>query len=105
MRHEKYRQIIAKGPAGLRSILAGILLAIVLLTAPPAVQAAGSLSLYTSEDLAQQHCPRDVVVWLNLPTRVYHLKGQRWYGRTKNGAYVCKTEADAVGARGSLNGQ
>jgi hypothetical protein len=45
------------------------------------------------------------VVWLNLPSGIYHLKGQRWYGRTKSGAYVCKQEADKAGDRGSLNGQ
>jgi hypothetical protein len=39
-----------------------------------------------------------VVVWLNLPSGIYHYSGQRWYGRTKRGAYVCKGEADANGA-------
>lgn len=93
------------GWAAMRALLVSTTLAILLLAGAPAIEAANSLSLYTSADQAQQHCPHDTVVWLNLPTRVYHFKGQRWYGRTKNGAYVCKTEADAAGARGSLNGQ
>ncbi len=88
-----------------RAVLTSAVLAILLIVETPAVQAAISLSLYTSQEQAQQHCPHDTVVWLNLPTRVYHLQGQRWYGRTKNGAYVCKREADAAGARRSLNGQ
>lgn len=88
-----------------RAVLASAVLAILLLVGTPAVQAASSSSLYTSEDQAQAHCPHDSIVWLNLPTRVYHFQGQRWYGRTKNGAYVCKREADAAGARSSLNGQ
>lgn len=87
------------GWAGVRTVLAGVLLAILLAARAPTGQAISNLSLYPSEELAQQHCPRDVVVWLNLPTLVYHLKGQRWYGRTKNGAYACKTEADGVGGR------
>jgi hypothetical protein len=35
-----------------------------------------------------------MVVCLNLPSGIYHFEGQRWYGRTKSGAYVCKKEAD-----------
>jgi hypothetical protein len=63
------------------------------------------LTLYSSEEQAQQHCPSDAVVWLNLPTHIYHWKGMRWYGNTNNGAYVCKKEADQNGNRGTLNGQ
>ena len=60
---------------------------------------------FATEQQAQQHCPNDVVVWLNLPTGIYHLKGERWYGRTNNGAYVCEKEADAAGDRETRNGQ
>ena len=67
--------------------------------------AAAAFTLFTAEGQAQQHCPADTVVWLNLPTRIYHWKGMRWYGSTKNGAYVCKMEADDNGSRGTLNGQ
>jgi hypothetical protein len=67
--------------------------------------AAAPLTLFSSEGQAQQHCPSDVVVWLNLPTHIYHWKGMRWYGNTKNGAYVCKKDADENGSRGTLNGQ
>jgi hypothetical protein len=48
---------------------------------------------------AQQHCPDDLVVWLDPPTRAYHYRGQRWYGSTKNGAYVCRNEAVRAGMR------
>ena len=60
---------------------------------------------FTTEQLAQQHCPNDVVVWLNLPTGIYHMRGERWYGRTKSGAYVCEKEADQAGDRETHNGQ
>jgi len=61
--------------------------------------------MFPTETAAQAHCLRDVVVWLNIPTGVYHEKGMRWYGRTKHGAFVCKKEADAAGDRDTRNGQ
>ena len=64
-----------------------------------------ALDQYQSEQEAQNHCPKDTVVWLNLPTGVFHFKGQRWYGRTKHGAYVCKKEATKEGDRATRNGQ
>ena len=67
--------------------------------------AAGDLTLYQTEQQAQKHCPQDTVVWLNLPTGVYHFKGERWYGNTKNGAFVCEQEADKAGDRATRNGQ
>jgi hypothetical protein len=42
---------------------------------------------------------------VNTKTGVYHLKGERWYGVTKDGAYVCRKEADAEGDRITRNGQ
>ena|ERR1700722_7504027 len=63
------------------------------------------LALFQTEQSAQQHCPSDTVVWLNLPTGIYHFKGQRWYGNTKHGAYVCQKEADQADDRVTRNGQ
>ena len=65
----------------------------------------GSLQLFSTESAAQAHCPRDVVVWLNTNSGIYHEKGMRWYGNTKSGAYVCRKEADAAGDRDTRNGQ
>jgi hypothetical protein len=67
--------------------------------------AEGGLTLYTAEQAAQQHCPDDTVVWLNLPTGIFHFQGQRWYGNTKTGEYVCEKEAEKAGDRATLNGQ
>src|SRR5271169_1169931 len=55
--------------------------------------------LFDTEDAAQAHCPKDVVVWLNIPSGIYHYKGERWYGRTKHGAYACEKEAIKAGDR------
>ena len=86
--------------------LAVFLLSFILLVGTPmALGASEQLTLFPTEQQAQEHCPKDVVVWLNLPTGVYHFKGQRWYGQTKSGAYVCQKEADQAGDRPTKNGQ
>lgn len=89
----------------MRKLLARAVFAVVLTMAALPRADAASLQLFPTEQQAQQHCPRDVVVWLNLPSGIYHYRGQRWYGRTKRGAYVCKTEADAAGDRETRNGE
>jgi hypothetical protein len=83
-----------------RSIVACVLFAALTWSLPAFAQAT-----FDSEQIAQRHCPSDIVVWLNLPTGIYHLKGERWYGATKRGAYVCKNEADKAGDRETRNGQ
>jgi hypothetical protein len=71
----------------------------------PTIVAQSLPALFSTEDAAQTHCPRDVVVWLNIPSGIYHYKGERWYGRTKHGAYACEKEAVAAGDRATENGQ
>lgn len=88
-----------------RALILATILFVTLVCNPLSVSGAGQPALFPTEQAAQSHCPADVVVWLNIPSGIYHLKGQRWYGRTKSGAYVCKQEADKAGDRGSLNGQ
>jgi len=70
-----------------------------------ALSPAAPLTNFPTEEQAHQHCPGDTAVWLNLPTGIYYLRGQRWYGRTNSGAYVCQSEADSAGMRASRNGQ
>jgi hypothetical protein len=63
------------------------------------------LATFPNEQQAQQHYPADTVVWVNLPSAIYHFKGERWYGNTKSGAYVCQREADRAGDRATRNRQ
>ncbi|MBI3221843.1 MAG: hypothetical protein HYZ46_01880 [Nitrosomonadales bacterium] len=58
---------------------------------------------FQSEQAAQQHCPDDTVVWLNLRSGVIHAKGQPWYGRTAAGAYVCRKETAQQGDSAASN--
>jgi hypothetical protein len=82
------------------------LIIVLLLVGSPAFTNAAQLpTLFSTERQAQQHCPRDIVPWLNIPSGIYHFKGERWFGRTKNGAYVCEKEADQAGDRATRNGQ
>lgn len=74
-------------------------------TPPQVLVAYGQVAMFDTESTAQRHCPSDQVVWLNTRTGIYHEKGMRWYGRTREGAYVCRKEADAAGYRDTRNGQ
>jgi hypothetical protein len=91
----------------MRRALVGIALALTLLLPGGAVaqRPTASLQTFLTEQQAQQHCPSDTVVWLNLPTGIYHFQGQRWYGNTKARAYGCQGEADQAGDRATRNGQ
>ena len=82
-----------------RVLLALLACGVVFCAAAPAIERFGA------EQEASRHCPKDTVVWLNLPTMIWHYKGQRWYGNTKHGAYVCEKEAAAEGARATHNGE
>lgn len=42
-------------------------------------------------------CPGDTVVWENTSTKVYHESGDKYFGKTKKGAYACKADADKAG--------
>jgi hypothetical protein len=63
------------------------------------------LTPFRYESQAQQHCPADAVVWLDLRKGIYYAKRQqRWYGRGLSGGYVCREEARGNGYRRSLLG-
>ncbi len=45
--------------------------------------------------------PAAGMVWVNKETKVYHKEGDRWYGRTKQGAYMSEADAVKAGYRAS----
>jgi hypothetical protein len=56
-----------------------------------------------SEDLAKSpadlHCGSHPAVWANSHTKVYHVQGDPYYGRTKFGGYLCEQDALREGYR------
>ena len=58
---------------------------------------------FANETLAKARCPRDVVVWANLDSKIYHFTGNKDYGNTKEGAYMCEKDALQQGIRAAKN--
>ena len=48
---------------------------------------------------ANLDCTNSPPVWVNSRTKVYHLPGDVYYGRTRNGVYMCEKDAAAAGDR------
>jgi hypothetical protein len=67
-------------------------------TATPSPAGAGQ---FQTEAQAKSQCSADLVVWVNLTSKIYHYSGHRGYGTTKAGAYMCEKEATAQGFRAS----
>jgi hypothetical protein len=58
---------------------------------------------FSTEAQAKTRCPSDTVVWVNLKSKVYHFSGTRYYGETKNGAYMCERDTAGEGMRAAKN--
>ncbi len=72
-------------------------------TAAPTTGKPAGANEYASESAAKIHCLTGVVVWANLGTKVYHFSGNKDYGHTKKGAYMCEKDATAQGFRAAKN--
>lgn len=62
-----------------------------------AQQMPGPLTLYKTVSSAA--CSDDQTVWADPEARIYYLKGDPLYGKTKRGGYNCRKQADAAGYR------
>ena len=51
-----------------------VICALLIPTAGLAQRPIAPLQEFPTEQQAQTHCPSDIVVWLNLPTGIYHLR-------------------------------
>ena len=60
---------------------------------------------FADEASAKARCPTDTVVWVNLPSKIYHFAGTKSYGTTKKGAYMCEADAKAAGNVGAKDEQ
>jgi hypothetical protein len=75
----------------------GLVLLATLLAHERPVHASEPLDMFDSEAAAVKHCGRDPVVWLDVPSHAYWVKGQKGYGRSKTGGYTCRKDADHAG--------
>ena len=50
-------------------------------------------------------CRSDLIVWANIPSHIYHFPGQRYFGYTKDGKFMCQQDADHEGDRLTRNEQ
>jgi hypothetical protein len=58
---------------------------------------------FATEAQAKARCPSDTVVWVTLKSGIYHFAGTRYYGTSKNGAYMCQGDTAAAGMRAAKN--
>ncbi len=53
----------------------------------------------------EMQCPGDHLVWVNTRSGVYHFQGERYFGSTRRGKFMCQRDADREGDRPTRNGQ
>ena len=88
----------------MRRFLYGWSATFLILCSCPVPVTAQSLTPFRNESQAQRHCPGDTIVWLDLRSGRYYLKGQRRYASGTTGSFVCKDEARDGGYRRSILG-
>lgn len=60
---------------------------------------------FQSESAAKQACGADTVVWANTGgSKAWHVSGDKYYGHTKRGAYMCQQGAQQAGYHPSGGG-
>ena len=53
---------------------------------------------FPTEQAAKANCPGDTIVWANTGgSKAFHMSSDRYYGKTKRGAYMCEKQAEAAG--------
>ena len=80
-----------------RSLIAMAAVGCILIGRVAPIVASEPLDLFDSETAARQHCGKDAVVWLDVPTKTFRSKGQKGYDRTKSGGYTCRKDAVGTG--------
>jgi hypothetical protein len=53
---------------------------------------------FETEQRAQKHCPKDDIVWSEFKGGgMFHVRNSPRYGKTPDGGYLCRKEAEALG--------
>jgi hypothetical protein len=61
------------------------------------------LAAFRTEQQAQEHCPKDAVVWVDPQSGTYFVKGSTSYERLGAGRYACRDDADRAGMHEMAN--
>jgi len=75
-------------------LIAAALLGLILISGPVSGPAPRATS--TTQDTNQK---KEIRVWVNTNSGIYHCPGSRWYGKTKQGKYMSECEALEAGYR------
>ena len=81
----------------------GLVLTALALSCAACGQSPTVLVAFRTEEQAQSHCTKDMVVWIDPQSAMYYLKGNGSYGRSTAGRYACRGEADQAGMHGEPN--
>jgi hypothetical protein len=87
----------------MRSVGPGLVLITLALSCAACGESPAVLTAFRTEEQAQTHCPKDIVVWLDPQRGLYYFKGNGSYGRSNAGRYACRAEADDAGMHAMPN--
>jgi hypothetical protein len=62
-------------------------------------KATASTKAAEEEEVEARTPPRPGLVWVNTESKIYHVEGDRWYGKTKKGEWMTEAEAQKAGYR------
>ena len=71
-----------------------LLLAALPLAFAACAQAPEVLVAFRTQQQAQEHCPKDTVVWVDPQSGEYYLNTSQSYGHVGTGRYACRREAE-----------
>lgn len=60
---------------------------------------------FPTRSAAEDHCPGQVVVWVDLQTKIFYYRGQDRYASSKSGAYLCERDIKGLGYRPNRTGR
>ncbi len=75
-------------------LIAATLFVLILMSGP--VSAPAPQGTQTTQDSTKK---KEIRVWVNTKSGIYHCPGSRWYGTTKQGKYMSECEALKAGYR------
>ena len=72
-------------------------------TSPAASNEPTGAGQFSTEAQAKARCRGDTVVWANTQSKIYHFSGNKNYGTTEHGVYMCEQDSVSAGMRTAKN--